>query len=136
MNRSLSHTSQTTYFWAIASLFPLPLALLILPQYGVSAMASFGIGILGVLLILALNAVMEKRLWLQHDEWREVFARPDASLRLAVFAGALLLIVETAAMVYILLSAGADEALFRYILGRQCVNPQAFFVEVCSKFVL
>ncbi len=132
MSRSFSHTPQTTYFWALASLLPLPVALLLLPAFGISAMAAFGLGMLGVLLVLAANALVEKRLWLQHDEWREVFARPDASLRLAVFAGAILLITETAAMMYILLSSGADQMLLEYILGRQCGAPQGVFIEVCS----
>lgn len=136
MSRSFSHTPQTTYFWAIASLLPLPAALLVLPSFGVSAMASFGLGVLGVLTVLAMNALLEKRLWMQHDEWHEVFLRPDASLRLAVFAGAILLIVETAAMMYILLSSGADQALLEYILGRQCGQPQGVFIDVCERLAL
>ena len=118
----------------MASLIPLPLCLFILPTLGFSALTSFALGLVLTACVLLLNAGVESRVWMMHEEWHHIFSRPDASLRLALFAGALLLIVESAVLVYLLTSPGIDEALLGLILGRQCALPKGVFVDMCQLF--
>ncbi len=122
----------TSYFWAMASLVPLPLCLIILPSIGLSSLASFALGLVLTGCVLAMNALVEHRVWIMHEEWHHVFSRPDASFRLAVVAGALLLIVESTVLVLLLVSPGADEAILSLVLGRQCSAPHGVFIELCA----
>jgi hypothetical protein len=124
----------TSYFWAMASLVPLPLALLILPTLGISAFASFALGIVLTGCVLAMNALIEGRVWIMHEEWHHVFSHPHASFRLAIVAGSLLLVIESAVLLMILASPGADEAMLALVLHRQCVHPQGIFLHVCEVF--
>lgn len=126
-----SPTRGQTRFWAFASLSTLPLALLVFTAIGLTAFSSFALGLLATLLVLTLNVFIEGSLWISREHWREVFESPEASLRLAMIAGALLLIVESAAMFYLVASPGSDELLLKLIEQRQCINPQGIFIDVC-----
>ncbi len=120
------------WFWMVASLLTLPAALIYFSALGVSAFAAFLFGLLGTILVLILNIMLEGSLWLFHSEWRHLFERPDASFRLVVVAGALLLIVETMAMMYLLVSPGADDALLVLIRQHKCLVPTPRYFELCQ----
>ena len=121
-----------TWFWAAASLAALPLALIYFSSRGVTAFAAFLLGLLATLLVLFLNVLMEGSLWMFQAHWPEAFARPDASLRLMVFAGALLLIVESAALMYLLVSPSADEAFLLLVRQHRCLVPTDQYRELCD----
>lgn len=126
-----SPTRGQTRFWALASFVTLPLALIVFAGLGLTALSAFALGLLATLLVLTLNLFIEGSLWVSREEWRELFDSPDASLRLAMIAGALLLIVESAAIFYILAAPGSDEVLLKLIEQRQCIDPQGAFIDVC-----
>lgn len=119
-------------FWMFASLAALPASLLYFSSRGVSALSSFLLGILATLLVLFLNMILEGSLWMFHAEWRHIFERPDASLRLVVVAGALLLIVETMAIMYLLVSPGADEAFLVLVRQHRCLVPEPNYQDLCQ----
>ena len=127
----LSPSRGQTRFWAFASLITLPLSLIVFAAIGLTALSAFALGILATLLVLTLNVFIEGSLWISRDQWREMFENPEASLRLAMIAGALLIIVESAAVFYIVASPGSDELLLKLIQQRQCVDPQGVFIDVC-----
>ena len=120
------------WFWMLASLLTLPVSLMYFATMGFTAMAAFGLGILGTILVLMLNVLMEGSLWMFHAEWQYVFERPDASLRLVIVAGALLLIVETMALMYLLVSPGSDDALLVVIRQHHCLVPEARYQDLCQ----
>ncbi len=120
------------YFWMFASFAALPASLVYLSYQGVTALTAFLLGILATLLVLFLNVILEGSLWMFHPEWRHIFERPDASLRLVVVAGALLLIVETMAMMYLLVSPGADEAFLVLVRQHHCLVPEPHYQELCQ----
>lgn len=131
-HRSFSSPSRgQTRFWAAASLITLPLSLIVFASIGLTALSSFALGVLATLLVLAFNLFIEGSLWVSREQWSEVFENPEASLRLAMIAGALLLIVESAALFYIVAAPGSDELLLQLIKQRQCLDPQGVFIDVC-----
>lgn len=121
-----------TWFWAITSLLALPASLIYFSYQGVTAFTSFFLGILATLLVLLLNVIMERRLWMFQAHWHEAFSRPDASLRLVILAGALLLIVESLAIMYLLVSPAADEALLQMVREHRCLVPSPQYAEFCE----
>lgn len=121
-----------TWFWAIASLLALPASLIYFSSQGVTAFTAFFLGILATLLVLLLNVIMEGSLWMFQAHWHEAFSRPDASLRLVILAGALLLIVESLAIMYLLVSPSADDALLEMIRQHRCLVPTPQYAEFCE----
>lgn len=131
-HRSFSSPSRgQTRFWAAASLITLPFSLIIFASIGLTALTAFALGVFATMLVLTLNLFIEGSLWISREQWQEMFENPEASMRLAIVAGALLLIVESAAIFYIVASPGADELLLKLIEQRQCANPQGAFIDVC-----
>lgn len=133
-SRSLSaHHRGSVIFWAMASVLTLPLALLVFPLVGVSSLVSFLLGIAATIVVLLMNTAIEGSLWMSHDGWSEIFSDPQAAHRLAVLSGVILLVVESAVILYVIMAPGVDEALFSLILQRQCQAPtSSLFAEVCQ----
>ena len=133
-SRSLIPPSRgSAFFWAVASIITLPLALLVFPGLGVSAAVAFLLGIAATLLVLLCNVALEGSLWMHHNGWHTTFDDPQAAHRLAVVSGAILLIVESAVIVYVLISPGVDEALLSLLLQRQCAQPTSMlFLDLCQ----
>lgn len=120
------------WFWMLASLLTLPVSLLYFSSHGVSAFVSFLLGLVGTVMVLIFNIAFEGSLWMFHSEWRHLFERPDASLRLVVVSGAILLIVETMAMMYLLVSPGSDDALLLLVRQHRCLIPEPRYLEFCQ----
>jgi hypothetical protein len=126
------HHRAHTWFWALASIIAMPVALFYFSGAGVSAFTAFLLGLLAVLLVLVLNVLMEGSLWMFDASWHEVFSRPDASLRLVVLAGALLLIVESAAIIFLLISPTSDDAFLVFVRQHRCLVPEPRYQELCQ----
>lgn len=122
----------TAGFWALMSVCAFPLILLVLSFWHVSVLASFALAIMGTCLILCLNVLLEHGLWMFHPRWRVHFEKPDASFRLAVASGALLLLIETAMIVYFFVVPGIDATMLGFVKYRLCTNPTDQYQELCQ----
>lgn len=126
----IAHTSHAT-FWSMATLIAFPAVLLSLTSSGYSAAAAFGYGLLASLGVVAANAIIERRLWMFDPIWRERFEHPDFGHRVAVMCGALLLVLESAFLIFILTNPALDRLLLTVVERRQCASAERQASDVC-----
>lgn len=95
--------AHTTQFWIIATILAFPFVMTVSQAAGYGTAFSFAAGAIGSLLVLALNAALEWRVWMMHSHWRDRFEDPAFSFRLALVMGAILLMIETTFLTFFLL---------------------------------
>ena len=84
------------------------------------------------MIVLILDAIFERRLWIFDARWRPHFEHPEFSFRLALVSGAILLIVETVVLVFFLTSPNLDRALLQLIFSTKCGHPTAAYQPLCD----
>ena len=122
----------TVHYWALLTIFIFPIALLSAANFGYGNGASFLIGAAASFAVLAMNALMERRLWIFSHPWRTCFESPDFSFKLAMISGVILLIMETAVLVLFFIDKSLDVPALQIILSRNCQNPPSVMRDVCS----
>jgi len=118
-------------FWATVTIATFPCVLLVATSWNETAMASFLYGILATLLVLSLNGIFERHLWMFDDRWIAHFEHPEFSFRLALVSGAVLLMVETALLVFFATSSHMDRALLQLVFSRKCAQPTETYQPLC-----
>lgn len=130
--RSLSNVSnKSSDFWAFLTVMAFPIAILAATAFGFSRLDSFLWGMASSIAALFTNAMMERRLWMFDPKWRVRFEHPEFSFRLAIITGTVLLIIESAVMVF-LFSGNVERNLMTIVFERQCRNPLPHQIEFCE----
>lgn len=106
--------------WAVLTILAFPIVLLAGEIFGFSWAVSFGLALLASFLILCLEGLTRKRSWLFEKPFEDLLGQPDLSLRLIVFVGALLLILESALILIIATNEDFTEQLVELTLYKQC----------------
>ncbi len=89
-------------FWLVATIIAFPFVMSVASLGGYGPLLSFIAGAVGSLLVLLLNLILEPHPWMFDSHWKHRFEDPEFSFRLAVVAGAMLLMVETTLIVFFL----------------------------------
>lgn len=142
MARTLSHHTQheddrfgmshkSSMFWAVMTVLAFPLGLLAATRVTASDAKAFIAGVLACIAVLFANAAADKRLWMFHPRWRTLFDHPEFSYRLAVLCGALLLIVQTLFLVFVLFGATSTPSLLHIVQKRECRTVEAQATDFC-----
>lgn len=130
--RSLSNAqNKSSDFWAFLTVMAFPIAVLASTWFGFTQLEAFFWGMAASVAALFTNAMMERRLWMFDPKWRVRFEQPDFSFRLAIITGTILLIIESAVMVF-LFSGNVERNLMTIVFERQCRDPQPHQVEFCK----
>lgn len=119
-------------FWAFTTIVIFPVAMLGALSFGFSSTSAFFFGMYASLAALVANAIIEKRLWMFHHKWRDRLEAPDFSFRLAIVTGAILLIVQSALLVFIFTEPSFDRSMLRLVFDRQCSEGKYGFNEFCK----
>ena len=120
-------------FWAFLTIFAFPFAMLVASSYGATAFSSFVYGAYGSLGILVANYVTCGKLWMFTAHWHRRFDHPDFSYRLAVISGAILLILETAFIVFLFTDRSMDRVLLSIVVDRQCQTTDSTIIPFCQE---
>lgn len=118
-------------FWALMTIAAFPIAMLSAMSANQSTLAVFAWGILATIAVLTANALSESRLWMFSPEWKSRFDHPEFSFRLAVVAGALLLVLQTSVLVMLFTDGGLDRNMLRIVFKHQCTTRHYGFDEFC-----
>lgn len=118
-------------FWSIATLVAFPAVMLTFSSSGFSALSAFIYGLLASLGVVVMNGLMERHLWMFDPIWRERFEHPDFGHRVAVMCGALLLVLESAFLIFILTNPALDRLLLTVVERRQCATAERQASDVC-----
>lgn len=118
-------------FWALMTIAAFPLGMLCAMSVNQSTLAVFAWGMLATIAVLTANVLSERRLWMFSPEWRARFDHPEFSFRLAVVAGALLLVLQTSVLVMLFTDGGLDRNMLRIVFKRQCTASHYGFDEFC-----
>lgn len=127
----MSKIKNTSDFWAFLTIMAFPIAVLATTAMGVPHLQAFFWGMLSSVAALFANSMVERRLWMFDPKWKEKFERPDFSFRLAVTTGAILLLLESAALV-MLFSGNVERNLMGIVFERSCRHADTQQVELCS----
>lgn len=119
-------------FWAFLTIASFPLAMLVASSYGATPFGSFLYGAYGSLAILVANYVTCGKLWMFVAHWQRRFDHPEFSYRLAIISGTILLLLETALIVFLFTDASMDRALLSIIVDRRCYLPDPSLVDFCQ----
>ena len=128
-----SHHEPEADFWAFLTIAAFPLAMLIASSYNATPIGAFMYGAYGSLAILVANYVTDGKLWMFAPQWQKRFDHPDFSFRLAIISGAILLILETVLIVFLITDSSMDKTLLSMIFNRQCYHPDASILEFCRE---
>lgn len=120
-------------FWAFLTIAAFPFAMLIASSYGATPLNAFLYGMYGSLAILVANFVTCGKLWMFAPHWQRRFDHPEFSYRLAVISGAILLLLETALIVFLFTDSSLDKSLLSMIVNRQCYLPDASLTDFCRE---
>lgn len=120
-------------FWAFLTIFAFPFAMLVASSYGATPFGSFLYGAYGSLAILVANYVACGKLWMFAPHWQRRFDHPEFSYRLAVISGAILLLLETALIVFLFTDASMDRTLLSIVVDRQCNIPDIAVQDFCNE---
>ncbi len=126
-----SEPKKASDFWAFLTVMAFPIAVLTTTALGFNHIEAFFWGMASSIAALFTNAMMEQRLWMFDPKWQVRFEQPDFSFRLAIVAGAVLLLLESAVLV-LLFSGNVERNLMGIVFERQCRHPQPHQVEFCK----
>ncbi len=129
----VQHVHRFANMWALLTVLAFPAVMLWTLSAGVSSISAFFLGMLGSLAVLFVNVLIEGEVWMMDARWRQAFEHPHFAWRLAIISGALLLVVESTALVYFLTQPGLDETIAAVVLVRECVQPRGpVFAQLCQ----
>lgn len=120
-------------FWAFMTIAAFPVAMLFASSLGATPFGAFLYGAYGSIAILVANQITDGRLWMFAPQWRRRFDHPEFSFRLAVISGTVLLLLETALIVFLFTGAGLDKTVLAMIFDRHCAVPDARLFDFCNE---
>lgn len=105
-----------------------PFISLIASVSGYNPMISFGLGALASIAIIVIELIIRRRVWFSDPCIKEWLEHPHLGFRLITFVGILLLLFLSFLMAGFLLNPSLDKNVIRFILNRQCANPQSQWI--------
>lgn len=118
--------------WMGITIFVFPFIALIADLYGFHPAVSFGLGAIASIIILVIELITRKRVWFFDPCIKEWIEHPLLAHRLIGFLGIVLLLFLSFLMVGFLMNPALDQNVMRFILNRQCSNPQTrWMASVC-----
>ncbi|MFO0765152.1 MAG: hypothetical protein U0487_03885 [Patescibacteria group bacterium] len=125
-------SQKSATFWAILTVIAFPIGMLAAGAANASSLTAFLAGMLSCFAVLFANAAADGRLWMFHPAWKARFDHPEFSYRLAIFCGALLLIVQTIFLVFVLFGATGNRAMLKLVFERECMAPRYGIESFCQ----
>lgn len=137
-HESFGMSRKSANFWAVLTILALPIGLLAATSAGATATVALLTGVAACFSVLVANAAADGRLWMFHPELRQHFDHPEFSYRLAILCGALLLMVQTIFLVFVLFGTTGNHSMLRLIYDRECRQnpyPRAEFCQSLTKTI-
>lgn len=122
-------SKKSTTFWAVLTIIAFPIGLLAAGAANASSLQAFITGVIACFAVLFANAAADGRLWMFHPSWKERFDHPEFSYRLAIFSGAVLLMIQTIFLVFVLFGSTGNKAMLMLVFERECMAPR-YGIEV------
>lgn len=110
--------------WAFLTIITFPIVLIATDLLGAEGLWPFGFALLGTFSILILEAVVRGRLWPFEEGFIDSIGHPDTPLRILIFLGATLLILETTLIFAVTTDRRFDPALIGFITDKECAARQ------------
>ncbi|MCI0479292.1 hypothetical protein L0Y59_02000 [Candidatus Uhrbacteria bacterium] len=106
--------------WAFLTLATFPVVLIATDMIGLDGIWPFVYAALATLIVLALEGVIRGRLWPFEPHFAETLGHPDTPIRIILFLGAILLVLETALIALFAFDRKANLALLGLVARTQC----------------
>ncbi len=110
--------------WAFLTIIAFPIVLISADILDVSGILPFIFAIVATLLILTLEVAITGRLWMFEDKFINRIGDPEMHIRLLIFVGAMLLILESALILLAATDRRIDPLLLQMIVNKQCSAPR------------
>lgn len=118
--------------WMGLTIIVFPFIALIADLYGFHPAASFGFGALASIIILVIEVITRRRVWFFDPCIQEWIEHPFLAQKLLGFLGIILLLFLSFLMVGFLMNPALDQNVMRFILNRQCPDPQTrWMASIC-----
>lgn len=114
--------------WATLTIAAFPSVAMILDAQGVDPFRSFAGGAAASLLMLLLEGAVRGRWWISEPAVAEVLEDPKLGWRLLALTGIVILMFQSVVLVGFLADRSMDTKVVRFVLGRQCDNPNSHFL--------
>ena len=119
--------------WAGITLLAFPIVASCANILGWNPVAGFLSGALASFIVLLIEWLTRKTLWIVDPCFGEWLEHPDTMFRLVAFIASLMLVFQTILVSGFLFNTSLDASITRYVLKRQCDVPtDAFFLRICD----
>ncbi len=130
---SQTNSDPRAAIWAALTIAAFPLVALSMSWMGIHPLVSFLLGALASLLVLLVEGMFRRRLWISEPAIAHVLGDPMLGYRMLIVLGIILLVFETFLLAGFLTNPSFDKPIVRFILNRQCVQPEnALFARLCA----
>lgn len=110
--------------WAFISIIAFPIVLISADILEVGGLLPFIFAMVATLVILTLEAGITGKLWMFEDKFINRIGDPEMHVRLLIFVGAMLLILESALLFMAATDRRMDPLLLQMIVNKQCSAPR------------
>jgi hypothetical protein len=108
------------FVWAFLTLLTFPVVLITTDMLGAGGLWPFALAVVATLLVLALEAAIRGKLWPFEPQFAECLGHPETPVRILVFMGGVLLILETALILTAATDLRSDPALIGLVMRKEC----------------
>ncbi|MFH1078191.1 MAG: hypothetical protein V1745_02845 [Patescibacteria group bacterium] len=112
------------YVWAFLTLATFPVVLIATDMLGLRGVWPFAYATVATLIVLALEGTVRGKLWPFEPIFAEFLGHPDTPIRIILFLGAVLLVLETCLIAIFALDRRTDLALLGLVARKQCAAWQ------------
>lgn len=120
------------YVWAFLTLVTFPVVLIATDMLGAEGVWPFAYAILATLAVLALEGLVRKRLWPFEPQFAECLGHPDTPVRIILFLGGFLLVLETALILLAATDPRVDASLVKLVMRKECAARTASAGSFCA----
>lgn len=106
--------------WAVISVIAFPVVLLAAQGLGAPGLWPIVWAASATLLVLLCEVMARGRLWISEPNLAEFISHPETPIRLLIFSGAILLILETALIFLVATNRRMDDGLIGLVMRKQC----------------
>lgn len=110
--------------WAFLTLATFPVVLIAMDMLGLRGIWPFAYATVATLIVLALEGTIRGKLWPFEPIFAEFLGHPDTPIRIILFLGAVLLVLETSLIAIFALDRRTDLALIGLVARKQCAAWQ------------
>lgn len=108
--------------WALLSITTFIVIFLACTELRLRAILCFGLAGIGMIIILILEGILRGRIWLFEPTYMDFAGHRATSGRILVFAGGMLLILETALLIGFATDQRFDAVMLRMIEHKHCLD--------------